>query len=180
MPVYLAMLRGINVSGQKKIPMAELRTLVEDLKFKNVRTYIQSGNVVFETGATAHEKLALQLEKKISSHFKFDVPVIIRTPEEIAKILKKNPFLKEKEIDTSRLYVTFLKDSPSKELSSKLSAVSFDPDQFIITETEVFLHCPVSYGNSKLNNNFLENKLKVGATTRNWKSVNELHKMLSE
>ncbi len=180
MPVYLAMLRGINVSGQKKVPMAELKAVVESLKFKQVRTYIQSGNVVFDAPSTEPEKLALQLEKKINAHFKFEVPVIIRSPEEIEKVLKKNPFLKEKEIDTSRLYVTFLKESPSKELSSKLSAVSFDPDRFIIQGNEIYLHCPVSYGNSKLTNNFFENKLKIGATTRNWRSLNELNKLMSE
>ena len=174
MPIIISMLRGINVSGQKRVPMAELKELYEDLKFKNVTTYIQSGNVVFSSDISDAKVLLKKIEEKIFKQFGFEVPVIIRTPKEMQSAIKNNPFLKEKNIDAERLYITFLSDTPAKDKLEKIQEYHFEPDRFIIKGKEVYLYCPISYGNSKLNNNFFENKLKITATTRNWKTVNEL------
>jgi uncharacterized protein (DUF1697 family) len=172
MAVYLSILRGINVSGQKKILMAELKKLYEELGFKNVKTFIQSGNVVFESKSDT--KLAKKIEQKISEQYNFDVPVIIRTTEEMQQVINANPFLKQKNIDTTKLHVTYLSGIPQQEHITKANTYAYEPDQFIISGKEVYLYCPNGYGNTKLTNNFFENKLKVTATTRNWKTTNEL------
>ncbi|MDF2436916.1 MAG: hypothetical protein K0Q95_1292 [Bacteroidota bacterium] len=179
MAVLLAMLRGVNVGG-KKVPMAELRELYSEMKLENVRTYIQSGNVIFESKEDNPEKLAAQQEKKIKATFGFDVPVVIRNKKELGSVIKGNPFLNEKNIAEERLYVTFLKEMPSKELLEKITVPSGTSDRFEIIGKEIYLYCPGGYGETKLNNNFFEKKLKVDATTRNWRSTNELFKMMQE
>lgn len=179
MSILLAMLRGINVSGQKKVPMAELKQLFEDMKFKNTRTYIQSGNVVFESKETDEAVLSKKIGKKILEKFGFEVPVVIRTAEEIATVLKKNPFLKEKGVAEDRLYVSFLAEIPAKELLEKIKVPDGTSDRFIISGKEVYLYCPGGYGETKLSNNFFESKLKVKATTRNWRTTNELIKLMA-
>jgi len=175
MKTYISILRGINVSGQRKILMADLKTLYEGLKFKEVITYIQSGNVVFKAETTLpDEALAKKIEQAISKHYGFEVPVIIRSAEEIKELIKINPFLKNKNVDTEKLHVTFLAQLPEKEKTERLKDVNFAPDEFAIIHKEVFIHCPGSYGDTKLSNKFFESKLKVSATTRNWKTINKL------
>jgi uncharacterized protein (DUF1697 family) len=178
MPTYIAILRGINVSGQKKILMADLRVLFEDLNFQNVRTYIQSGNVVFASdGQVSTHTLAHRIEKAILKIYQFDVPVLVYSAREIRQILHNNPFLKEKDIDITKLHVTFLASTPSSENLSKLTALNYAPDRFIPNGFIIYVYCPNGYGRSKLTNNNIENKLKVQATTRNWKTVNMLVEM---
>jgi uncharacterized protein (DUF1697 family) len=178
METYISILRGINVSGQKKIKMADLKQLYEELKFKDVITYIQSGNVIFKTDKKLTDtELTKRIEKKIFEKYQFEVTVIIRTIKEMEKVQKSNPFLKLKGIDTERLYVTFLDEIPMKENIERINQVDFSPEKFIITGREVYLHCPNGYGRTKLNNNFFENKLKITATTRNWNTVNKLVEM---
>lgn len=179
MALFLAMLRGINVGG-KKVPMAELRSLYEDMKYKKIRTYIQSGNVIFESKETDEIKISSLHAKKISAKFGFEVPVIIRTEKELSDIIKKNPFVKANGIAEERLYVTFLADIPPKELLQKISVPVGCNDEFKIAGREIYLYCPGGYGETKLNNNFFEKKLKVNATTRNWRTCNELLKMICE
>jgi uncharacterized protein (DUF1697 family) len=178
MTTLLCMLRGINVSGQKKVPMAELREMFAGLKFANVRTYIQSGNVIFDSKETDEAALAKKISKKILSQFGFEVPVVIRTEKELSDTLKKNPFIKEKNIQEERLYITFLENEAVKELADKLKLPEGSTDRFVISGREIYLYCPGGYGETKLSNNFFESKLKVKATTRNWRTSNELLKMM--
>lgn len=175
METYISILRGINVSGQKKILMADLKTLYEDLQFRNVKTYIQSGNVVFKSEKKVDdEDTAKRIEKAIQKKYGFQVPVIIRSYRELEKVIASNPFLSEKDIDPKKLHVTFLSEIPSKERLNELNSVGFSPDEFTIQGKEIYLHIPVSYGETKLSNSFFEKKLKVTATTRNWNTVNKL------
>lgn len=175
METYISILRGINVSGQKKILMADLKTLYEDLQFRNVKTYIQSGNVVFKSEKKVDdEDTAKRIEKAIQKKYGFQVPVIIRSYRELEKVIASNPFLREKDIDPKKLHVTFLSEIPSKERLNELNSVGFSPDEFTIQGKEIYLHIPVSYGETKLSNSFFEKKLKVTATTRNWNTVNKL------
>ena len=177
MQTYISILRGINVSGQKKIIMTDLVKLYEDLGFKDVVSYIQSGNVIFKTKQkTTDTKLAKQIEAKIIEKYDFQVPVIIRSLEELHRISTQNPFLNEPE---DSLYVTFLSGTPNANNLEKLEDVSFLPDVYEIKDKEIFLSV-ASYGNTKLSNNFFESKLKVTATTRNWKTVNKLLAMANE
>jgi len=174
METIISILRGINVSGKNKIPMAELKALYEKAGFKNVTTYIQSGNVVFSVDKKEINTLPEKIQQLIFKKYGFTVPVIIRTVDEIESIIKKNPLLKVKGIDVEKLHVTFLSAYSSEQALEKIKAYDYKPDEFIIVEREVFISCPNGYGNTKLSNTFFENKLKVTATTRNWRTVNEL------
>lgn len=154
--------------------MTELKALYESLGFTDVITYIQSGNVIFKYKKESDIKLAQKIEEAISKKYKFDVPVIIRSVDEVKKVLSSNPYLKAKKRNEERLYVTFLAEVPSKENLEAIKKYDFSPDEFIIIGKEIYLHVVNGYGNTKLSNNFFENKLKVTATTRNWKTVGKL------
>ena len=171
MTTYISMLRGINVSGQKKIAMAELKKLYESLGFKNVQTYIQSGNVIFEYSDANLSKLISKIEKKIKEYFGFDVLVLIRTKDEFQKLIENTPFSKK---DNNKLHVTFLSSIPTDSPIEEINKVKYKSEEFFISGKEIYLFCPNGYGKSKLSNNFFERKLKLSATTRNWKTITKL------
>ena len=175
MQTYISILRGINVGGQRKILMADLKALYEGLGLADVRTYIQSGNVAFTTDTTVfNNDLARTLEQAIAKQYLFDVPVIVRSSAEMRHILEANPFARREGIQTEKLHATFLAAAPSANELEKVRALNYSPDEFVISGTEVYLHCPGGYGETKLSNKFFESKLKVSATTRNWNTVNKL------
>ena len=174
----IALLRGINVSGQKKIKMSELKNLFESLEFQDVEAYIQSGNVIFSSKQKSSTKLANKISSEIKTKYNFDVQVIILTPQEIDRALKNNPFVKKKK-ETERLYVTFLSSRPSAERINKLEEISFLPEEYSIKEKAIYLFFPNGSGKAKLNNNFIEKKLNVIGTTRNWKTVNALSELVN-
>jgi uncharacterized protein (DUF1697 family) len=178
MATYISMLRGINVGGHKKILMADLRALYKKLKFSNIESYIQSGNVVFDTESkTTPSELAQMIEQAITKKYGFDVPVIIRTPEEIEHVISSNPYRDELETDIKRVYVSFLATNPAAANLEKLKAFDFAPDQYHVEGQDIFLCYGDRASNSKMTNNFFENKLKVAATSRNWRTVNKLYEM---
>lgn len=177
MGTYISILRGINVGGKNKIPMAELKALYEELKFKNITTYIQSGNVVFSTPNDNQQVVSKKIEEGVLKRFGFNVPVIMRTTTEMQSVIKTNPFIKNKGTDETKLHITFLAGNPAADNLKKVMEYNYEPDEFTVIGKEVYLFCPGGYGNTKLSNNFFESKLKVGATTRNWKTVNELLKI---
>ena len=178
MATFISILRGINVSGQKKILMANLKNLYENLGFGNVRTYIQSGNVVFDHGGKlAIQELVTQIEAGISKKYKFEVPVQVFSTAQMIDTLKNNPFLIEEGIDITKLHVTFLAATPSNENLGKLSIPDYSPDKYIINGHNIYLFCPNGYGRTKLSNTYIERKLKSPATTRNWKTINTLVEM---
>ena len=180
MTTYVSILRGINVSGHKKILMADLRGLYEKLGFKNVQSYIQSGNVVFDyAGDQSKHAIAGMIENSIEKEYKFQVPVLVKQVNDLINTIKNNPFTEEAGVDPSRVAVTFLESQPTSENLKKLVGVDYPPDRFIIDGENIYIHCPESYGNSKLSNNFFESKLKVRATSRNWKTINKLVEMCS-
>lgn len=177
MPIYIAMLRGINVSGQKIIRMEQLRSSFEALGFKKVRTYVQSGNVVFTAMTDAARSLAKRIEARIADEFGFDVPVLLRTADELGAVVKGNPFLKDEAVDSSWLYVTFLSDAARGTAAKNLQTPAAPQERYHVRGREIYLCCPNGYGRTKLSNNAIEKKLGVGATTRNWKSVHALWAM---
>lgn len=180
MSTFISMLRGINVSGQKKMPMEELRSLYEALGLANVTTYVQSGNVVFDSPAQSPLALARQLEAQIQHSFEYSVPVFIRSTDDFRRVIASNPFLAASSEDPASLHVTFLYKAPSETQAGKLTAPDGIRDEFSIGVQEVFLYCPHGYGRTKLNNSFFERKLNIPATTRNWKTVNALYQIASE
>lgn len=154
--------------------MADLKSLCEELNLKNVETYIQSGNLVFNSNKQNSE-LENILEEAITDKFGFDVPVIVRSSEELQTSIDNNPFF-ETDSAIDQLHLTFLKEKPSQEYKEKILAFKFD-DKFKISEKDVFLFCTGKYHQSKLTNNFLEKKLHTVATTRNWRTVLKLYEL---
>jgi uncharacterized protein (DUF1697 family) len=176
MKKFIALLRGMNVGGQKQIKMSTLKLLFEELRFHNVETYIQSGNVIFSSKEKLPEKLEQKISSAIKRKFGFDVRVMVLTPEEIEYVLNNNPFIKRKK-ESEKLYVTFLAKSPSDENINKLNAIDYSPEEYIIDGRYIYLFVPNGYGKAKLNNNFFESKLNASATTRNWKTVNKMFEL---
>jgi uncharacterized protein (DUF1697 family) len=176
---YIALLRGINVSGQKSIKMADLIKLFESLGFRNVRTYVQSGNVLFESDSVNMDEMVKKIENKINEVFGFMVVVIIRSSEELKKIITGNPLIREPGIDVEKLHVTFLRELPDKKVLSTADIKKEENEKFAISGREVYIYCPNGYGRTNLNNATFEKKLKTIATTRNWKTTNKLYELLN-
>ncbi len=176
MTTYIALLRGINVSGKNIIKMVELKQLFLDLGYHDVITYIQSGNVIFKS----HIKESILIEDTIVSgilkRFNYAVNVLVLTKNELIKIFNSNPFLeKNPTMDISKLHVTFLNTEPDLSNKHQIDALVINSDdEFIISENCVYLYCPNGSGNSKLTNNLFQKKLNSAATTRNWKTVTKL------
>lgn len=174
MPTYIAMLRGINVSGHNIIKMEQLRASFVTLGFGNIKTYVQSGNVVFEARNDSAANLAKKIERKMTRDFGFSVPVVLMTSKRMEETFKRCPFVKRPNIDHSKLHVTFLSDDPPETALEQLQPLGVKPEQLRIVGREIYLYCPHGYGRTKLSNTAIEKKLSVRATTRNWNTVNTL------
>lgn len=177
MKTYISLLRGINVSGQKKIKMAELKALYEDLGFAEVQTYIQSGNVIFKDLEEDADILKNKIETKILEMLGYQVVVFILSPESLQKTIAENPFMENPEVDTSKIYVTWLSEVPDPALIPNLEAIKLDTETFILRDDVMYFTYQDGYGKSKLDNNAIERKLKVRATTRNWRTTQQLYAM---
>lgn len=174
---YISLLRGINVSGKNMIKMAELTKLFESLGYQNVQTYVQSGNVVFESGDNDTVAISYKIEKVIKSKYDYEVSVLTLTAGELEKIIKNNPLLKQPGINEDYFHVTLLKDTPDKDKLAKFTINKEYNEIYIISDKTIYLYCPNGYGNTKLTNNTFEKKLGVVATTRNRKTMNKLYEI---
>jgi uncharacterized protein (DUF1697 family) len=187
MKTFISMLRGINVSGQNKIRMPELKGLYESLNLANVVTYIQSGNVLFDCAEQDPAPIARAIEAEIARSFGTPVRVLLRDKNRFQKIIDNNPFVNQRNEDPEKLHVTFLSDRPSEPALSNLPLPA-DPkrsgagnsDEFLVSEKEIYLFCPNGYSRTKFSNSFFERKLGVSATTRNWKTVNALYEIANQ
>lgn len=175
MESYIALLRGINVSGQKKIKMQDLKVHLTEIGLNNVKSYIQSGNLIIQSEKTA-EILTALIEDKIEKEYGFNVPVTILTQKELEDVIENNPFTNK---NTKFLNVSFLFEQPEEEHIKALKSYDFDPDEFRINGKQIYIYCPTGNGKTKLNNNFFEKKLKLKATSRNWNTLNELKRLIS-
>lgn len=181
MNTYISLLRGINITGNKIIRMADLKALYESLGFSDVTTYIQSGNVVFKSRTKRPDAVVGKIVAGVKKKFGFDVTVLVRQPVEMKKIILKNPFTGRKGVDEKGLYVTFLQTRPAPALVKALLTLTKETkDEYVVNGTEIYLHCYTGYGKTLLNNSFFERYLKVRATTRNWKTVNVLMEIAGE
>jgi uncharacterized protein (DUF1697 family) len=174
----IAMLRGVNVGG-KTVSMERLRESLAGLGFENVRTYIQSGNVIFNVPRVAAD-LSKRIENAIFRDFHLPVTVILRTPAEMNSAIRRNPFVGRPEIDQPRLHVTFLVAAPARAALKALADIPAGNDEFRHSGKEIYLHCPNGYGKTKLSNNVIERVLATRATTRNWNTVGKLYEMSLE
>jgi uncharacterized protein (DUF1697 family) len=168
------MLRSINVGGRNRVAMADLRDLVTSLGFRDVTTYVQSGNVIF-SGTGSGPAVARTIGTRITADLGLDVPVLVRTGPQLERVLHGNPFA-HVAADPKTIHVTFLADRPAAAGVGELEALAgqFGADRFEIDGQHVYLHCPGGYGETKLNNTYLERRLGVTATTRNWRTVTTL------
>lgn len=174
---HIALLRGINVGGHRRVPMAELRALVASLGHTEVASYIQSGNLVF--GATAEESsIVVALEAAIEKTFGFAVPVIVRSNEEMAAVAAAHPLV-DAAAHPRRAMVAFLDRVPEVDPATVIEADAYLPDRFTITGREVFLDYPNGSARSKLTHSLLERTLGVRATLRNWNTVTKLVELSS-
>ncbi len=176
MKAYIALLRGINVSGQKKIPMAELRELLSNIGLEAVQTYIQSGNVIFSSSEKEIQKLELKIHEAIKTHFGFEVPILVKTPKELQKVFDDCPFPEEKKVNS---YFTLLYAIPDKDLIVDASKISYPNEEFVIINDCIYFYSSTGYGKAKYNNNFFERKLKTTATARNYKTMVKLLELSS-
>ncbi len=172
---YISLLRGINVSGQKKIKMSDLKSLYEKQSFQDVVTYIQSGNVIFDSDIRDRSEIIKIIENEITKKYKFNVPAILRTHREISDIIKKCPFGSvDIALEGTKVLVTFLSARPTKDKLGLVKKHVAASEKIVLKGKEIYLYCPNGYGKSKLSNTLLENKMGLAATTRNWKSVQKL------
>ena len=171
---WIALLRGINVGGNRKIAMADLRTALETAGFQEVRTYIQSGNVVLKHDGT-HDDQVQKIQQVIAERFGFEVHVVVRSAAEWRDVLKNNPFINQ----TDHLHVAFLASQPQQEFLNLLEQTPVGEDRWEIRENNFYLFYPNGTANAQLTHAILEKKLKVSATVRNWRSVQKLGDMLS-
>lgn len=178
MKTHLALLRGINVGGKRKILMADLRKLMENLGYSNPVTYIQSGNVLFTVAKTkTPENIADHISEAIKDQYGFSVPVIVLKTKDLQQAFINNPF-PVNETTISQLHLTILKTTPLKENLTVINAADYLPDQFKITGPFIYLHLENKYHKTKLSNTFFEKKLATSATTRNWKTITKLLSLL--
>jgi uncharacterized protein (DUF1697 family) len=172
MKTYVSFLRGVNMTGHNSIKMADLCLFYKDLDFVDAETYIQSGNVIFsyQTDLPEHD-LSLIIERAILKKFNYNVPVMIRTIEEMKKLIRVNPFLTEENFDPSKMAVMFLYEEPLNAQVQKVINIDYPPDKFKIVGSEIFIYCPNGFGKTRLYTNFFEKKMGVIGTARNWKTI---------
>jgi len=173
------MLRGVNVGGQKQLRMETLRAIYTTLGFKYVRSYLQSGNIVFESTEQDEAALARLIEAGIEKTCAYPVPVFIRQANEFKSILNSNPFLNERNENPARLHVTFLYQPVAESAWAALIPPAGIPDEFARGRGAIYLFCPDGYGKTRLSNSFFERRLKMPVTTRNWNTVNALYRMVT-
>jgi uncharacterized protein (DUF1697 family) len=172
MQTYISFLRGVNMAGHNSIRMTDLIALFKDMGFNDAVTYIQSGNVIFSSVAvSAASEIASTIERAIFIRFNFNVPVLIRTVQEIKNFMPLNPFLTEENFDPSKMAVMFLHEKATKEQIQKVIKIDYLPDKFKVDGSEIFIYCPNGFGRTKLSTNFFEKKMGVTGTARNWKTI---------
>ena len=166
---YVALLRGVNVGGRNKLPMADLRRIFTDAGCASVRTYIQSGNVVFEAAQDLAERVPEIVTSAVREQFGFETAVIVRSSEELRLVADSNPF--DTSGDPRFLHVAFLLDTPDAAAVAGLDPQRSPPDAFEVRGRHVYLHYPNGVAGSKLTNDYLSSQLQTVSTMRNWRTV---------
>jgi uncharacterized protein (DUF1697 family) len=177
MHTIISLLRGINVGSSTTVTMDDLVPLYRSLGLANIRTYKRSGNILFDYLLADPGDLSARLEEEISRKAGFHVAVIMRSERDLSEITRNNPFIGDVPHDITRLHVTFLSVSPPTDAMNGINGIKDPVDKVMVHGREVYLFCPEGYGRTKFSNSFLEKKLGVTATTRNWKTVLALAEM---
>ncbi len=170
---YVALLRGINVAGRNKLSKQDLAALFTEVGCANVRTYIQSGNVVFSAAPKVAKRLSPLIAQRIANRFGHRVPVVLRTAHELDQVAQSNPFLKTR-ARTDGLHVAFLADQPNPRNVAALHRKRSPLDSFMVRGREIFLHLPNGVARTKLTNDYFDSTLATTSTLRNWSTVLKL------
>jgi uncharacterized protein (DUF1697 family) len=178
-PTYVALLRGINLGSKRRVAMADLRTLLEDLGYDDVRTHLQSGNAVFRTGTRSAAAVKKELEKALDASLGFDVDVVIRTAAQLAKVVATDPFAGTAD-DPARYLVTFLDKPPPKSWLADVDVAAYEPEQVEVRGREVYLWLPKGVHASRLARLVGDKKLGGTATARNWNVVRKLAELAAD
>lgn len=174
---YVALLRAVNIAGKNSVAMSDLRAWIEKLGFSNPRTLLQSGNVVFDGRAQPTGKLEALLEAEAKKRFRFDIPVVVRTADDLTRIVDRNPFPKEAAADPRRLLVVFMKGSIAAPNLKTLEAAIVGSEVVRAEGAQLYAVYPDGQGRSKLTAALIERKLGVAGTARNWNTVLKLKEM---
>jgi uncharacterized protein (DUF1697 family) len=170
---YLALLRGVNVGGKNRLPMKSLVEIFARAGCENVRTYIQSGNVLFNADPGAVERLPGLIASRITDSFGYKTPVVLRTASQLCQIVANNPFL-EAGVAEDALHVMFLVDQPAPECVGTLDPQRSQPDAFVVRGQEIYLRYPNGLARSRLTNSYFDSRLATTSTARNWRTVTKL------
>ncbi|MDU8885134.1 DUF1697 domain-containing protein [Yeosuana sp. MJ-SS3] len=177
MTTYIALLKGINVGGHKKVPMVELRELLTNSGFQNVKSYIQSGNVILQSTENNIEKIESTIKKAILDYFGFEVSVLVKIRKDLQNIFDNSPFSEEKK---KASYFMMLHDVPDKDLVKVVSEKKYDSEEYHIIKDCIYYFCERGYGQAKFNVNFFERKLQTFATARNYNTMVKLLSLSAE
>ena len=180
MTKHLALLRGINVSGHNMIKMEALKVALEAIGFTNVVTDTKSGNVFRETEEESSFGVGFKIKQEIFKTFGHEVPVIVIGKNDLELCFKNNPFLKQKDVDTKTLYVAFISKELSSSAINELKISQFKPDEAVIDGNRIFIKYDIGAGKTRLDQKYIEKKLNVTATIRNWNTVTKLLEMYEE
>ncbi|BDB55243.1 hypothetical protein GENT5_15480 [Flavobacterium ammoniigenes] len=180
MITHLALLRGINVSGHNMIKMEALKTTLENIGFQKVTTYIQSGNVFVTTEEDNPSKVGFLIKQEIFKAFGHEVPVVVIAKADLDACLVNNPYLKEKDLDTKKLYVAFTSIELRSDAINDLKMSQVKPDQAQIDGNRIYIKYAVGAGKTRLDQKYIEKKLNVTATIRNWNTVTQLLAMYED
>jgi uncharacterized protein (DUF1697 family) len=175
---YLALFRGVNVGGSNKLPMKELALIFTESGCRDVVTYIQSGNVVFNAPAKSAAQAPVTVARKVRDRFGFEVPIVMRTAKEVGAVLLANPFLAQGAPE-STLHVSFLADLPLPSNVQQLDPNRSAGDTFVVVGREIYLHLPNGMARTKLTSQYFDSRLKTIGTARNWRTVQQLYAMMT-
>jgi uncharacterized protein (DUF1697 family) len=172
--IHIALLRGINVGGKNRLPMKRLTEIFTEAGAHDVRTYIQSGNVVYRPAERSAEEITQDVTQRVEQEFGIRTPIVVRSGAQIGEVLQSNPFSASPE---EHLHVIFLAHAPSPDRISLLDPHRSPPEEYIVSGSEIYLRAPNGVGQSKLTNAYLDSKLATISTSRNWRTVTILAEM---
>lgn len=177
MAQYIAFLRGINVGGHRKLKMEDLRSMMDSMGFENIATYIQSGNIVFDAEKTDTDSLSSSVKKQIEVQFEYDVPVIVRSYDDLKEVWENIPFEKK---EGWKRYITFLSDEPDEQQKQELEGLSSNIETFVVRNKVVYAHVDKQTSEKpRFSSNFVQQQLKIPATNRNLRTVNKMLELAS-
>ena len=174
MNTFIAFLRGINVSGHNIIKMADLKLLLSNAGLENVTTYIQSGNIIFNSNKTDESFFEKLISKTINEKYGYEIKTLVISKEHLKDVYQSNPILQQENIDFKKLGVTFLEKEPMEEGKENVKKLAAKDELLIFKKNTAYIYCPNGFGRTKLSNKNIETKLKLSATSRNWNTITKL------